>query len=201
MNIQHLTQPLAVKSLAADGLFVGYASVFGNVDSYNEIVAKGAFKRSLAGWREKNAAPAMLWMHDPTQPIGLWVAMGEDENGLVVQGRLALSTQKGREAYELLKMRALTGLSIGYRVVTSKIDAKRKARILTDVELFEVSLVTFPANDAARVSVVKADAAQERGKDKRKGKTDTVATRAVVARLKKAARVLKEKKKGKEDQA
>ncbi|MDD3182365.1 MAG: HK97 family phage prohead protease [Alphaproteobacteria bacterium] len=191
MNIQHMTQPLAVKSLAADGLFVGYASVFGNVDSYNEIVAKGAFQRSLAAWQAKNAAPAMLWMHDPTIPIGLWVAMAEDENGLVVQGRLALSTQKGREAYELLKMKALTGLSIGYRVVTSKIDGKRKARVLTDVELFEVSLVTFPANDAARISVVKT--VTKRPLSKAKGKTDTVATRAVVARLKKAARVLKEK--------
>lgn len=184
MNIQHITQPLAVKALAEDGFFVGYASVFGNVDSSNEIVEKGAFKRTLARWRAKNAAPAMLWMHDPTMPIGLWVAMGEDENGLVVQGRLALSTQKGREAYELLKMKALTGLSIGYRVVTSKIDSKRKARILTDVELFEVSLVTFPANDAARIAGVKST----------KSGKDAAATRAVVARLNKTARILKENK-------
>ncbi|MGE4352325.1 MAG: HK97 family phage prohead protease [Bdellovibrionales bacterium] len=186
MSIQHITQPLAVKSLAEDGLFVGYASVFGNVDSYNEIVARGAFKRSLSAWQAKNASPAMLWMHDPTMPIGLWVAMGEDENGLVVQGRLALSTQKGREAYELLKMRAVTGLSIGYRVVSSKIDRKRKAKILTDVDLFEVSLVTFPANEAARVSVVKTTKTKKR-------KEDTAATRAVVTRLRKAARVLKDK--------
>lgn len=187
MTIHHMTQPLEVKSLAGDGLFVGYASVFGNVDSANEVVAKGAFARTLAKWREKNAAPAMLWMHDPTMPIGIWLAMGEDERGLVVQGRLALSTQKGREAYELLKMKALTGLSIGYRVVTSRVDSKRKARVLTDVELFEVSLVTFPANDAARVSAVKSPcAAKPKSGDAKK------TTRAVVARLEKAARTLKE---------
>ena len=79
----------------------------------------------------------------------------EDANGLRVEGRLALRTQKGMEAYELLKMGALTGLSIGYRVVSSQIDKARKARRLTDVELFEISLVTFPANEAARVSGVK----------------------------------------------
>ena len=189
MTIQHMTQPLAVKALGEDGLFVGYASVFGTIDSYKEVVAKGAFKLSLHRWKSKNAAPAMLWMHDPTMPIGLWVAMSEDENGLVVQGRLALSTQKGREAYELLKMKALTGLSIGYRVVTSKIDSKRKVRVLTEVDLFEVSLVTFPANDAARVTAVKAPIR----KTPAKKKADEAATRKVVARLKKAARTLKGK--------
>jgi len=195
MTIQHISRPLAVKSLGADGLFVGYASVFDNVDSYNEVVAKGAFARTLAQWKAKNAAPAMLWMHDPNCPIGLWLTLGEDQNGLVVQGRLALSTQKGREAYELLKMKALTGLSIGYRVVESKIDTKRKARILTDVELFEISLVTFPANDAARVSAVKSPergTSQKKKSPNRKGEIDTVATRAVVARLERAARVLRD---------
>lgn len=133
----------------------------------------------------------MLWMHDPTMPVGVWLSLKEDQNGLAVEGKLALGTQKGKEAYELLKLGALTGLSIGYRVVSSQIDTKRKARVLTDVELFEISLVTFPANDAARVSGVKSPRvvgakAGKRGKD-------ADATRAVVARLHKAARALKEK--------
>jgi len=197
MTIQHISRPLAIKSLAGDGQFVGYASVFDNVDSYNEVVAKGAFARTLAKWRAKNAAPAMLWMHDPTCPIGLWLTLTEDQSGLMVQGRLALSTQKGQEAYALLKMKALTGLSIGYRVVASKIDAKRKVRVLTDVDLFEISLVTFPANDAARVSAVKTPLCSDTVKKKTplaKGQIDTVATRAVVARFEKAARVLKGKR-------
>ncbi len=185
MDIQHIAWPLAIKSLGADGTFMGYASVFGALDSQNEIVATGAFCRTLAGWKDRLSAPAMLWMHDPTMPIGLWLSLVEDKNGLAVEGKLALGTQKGREAYELLKLGALTGLSIGYRVVSSQIDSKRKARVLTDVELFEISLVTFPANDSARVSVVK-------GKKQEKKKTDADATRAVVARLHKAARALKQ---------
>jgi len=201
MNIQHISRPLSIKSLGSDGYFTGYASVFDHVDSYNEVVAKGAFERTLANWRGKNAAPAMLWMHDPTMPIGIWVALTEDQSGLVVHGRLALTTQQGREAYELLKLKALTGLSIGYRVVESKIDSKRKVRVLTDVELFEISLVTFPANDAARVSNVKAPRIASQATKKRDGKKggasrattaiDVAATRAVVARLNQATRVLK----------
>ncbi len=191
MDIQHIARPLAIKSLGADGTFMGYASVFGALDSQNEIVATGAFRRTLAGWKERFSAPAMLWMHDPTMPIGLWLSLVEDKNGLAVEGKLALGTQKGREAYELLKLGALTGLSIGYRVVSSQIDSKRKARVLTDVELFEISLVTFPANDSARISSVKAPRVTPKKKQGDK-KTDADATRAVVARLHKAARALKQ---------
>jgi HK97 family phage prohead protease len=155
MNIKHVACVLQVKALSGEGVFTGYASVFNEVDSQNEIVAPGAFARSLRKWQQQNRTPAMLWMHDPTQPIGLWTSVQEDTNGLAVEGRLALRTQKGGEAYELLKMGALTGLSIGYRVVASRVDAAHKARVLTDVDLFEVSLVTFPANEAARVGEVK----------------------------------------------
>jgi len=198
MNIQHISRPLSIKSLGDDGAFAGYASVFDLVDSQNEVVAPGAFARSLAKWRVQGGSPAMLWMHDPTVPIGLWVSLAEDQSGLVVEGRLALGTQKGREAYELLKMGALTGLSIGYRVIRSQIDSKRKARVLTDVELFEISLVTFPANDAARVSSVKSPRAGEKRKLIKKARpsmkteADADMTRAVVARLHQAASVLKQ---------
>ena len=111
-------------------MFTGYASVFGKLDSQNEIVAPGAFARTLKQWRQQGRAPAMLWMHDPTQPIGIWFAIKEDSNGLAVEGRLATATQKGREAYELLKLGALTGLSIGYRVIASRVEPSvRKARV------------------------------------------------------------------------
>ena len=128
MNVKHFACGLQVKALAADGVFAGYASVFGKIDQQNEIVAPGAFARSLKDWRQQSRLPAMLWMHDPGQPIGLWLAATEDASGLAVEGRLALRTQKGAEAYELLKLGALTGLSIGYRVVQSRVDAKKKAR-------------------------------------------------------------------------
>lgn len=184
MEIKHMSLPLSVKTLGGDGLFTGYASVFGELDQQNEIVAAGAFTRTLAKWRSQNRAPALLWMHDPTQPIGVWQRIGEDPNGLKVEGRLALRTQKGAEAYELLKLGALTGLSIGYRVVASRIDAKRKARILTDVDLFEISLVTFPANDAARVNDVKEA-------DRAGG--DAARLSQAAERLRQAARTLTER--------
>lgn len=180
MDIQHMARPWALKSIAADGMFSGYASVFGELDHQNEVVASGAFARTLKKWRGENRMPAMLWMHDPTQPIGLWLSLNEDGNGLAVQGRLALRTQKGAEAYELLKMGALTGMSIGYRVRQSANDSKRKARVLTEVDLFEISLVTFPANEAARVNDVKNAAP-----------VDDDMTRAIVERLEQAARKLK----------
>jgi HK97 family phage prohead protease len=189
MDVKHMSCALRVKTLGGDGIFTGYASVFGELDQQNEIVAAGAFKRTLAKWRRQGRTPALLWMHDPTQPIGIWQSIHEDANGLLVEGRLALRTQKGGEAFELLKLGALTGLSIGYRVVASQIDAGRKARILTDVDLFEVSLVTFPANEAARVSEVKE---REIGKGKgKKGETlDASAFSHAAERLREAARTL-----------
>lgn len=190
MDIKHMARPLAIKALAADGLFSGYASVFGAVDHQNEIVASGTFAKTLAHWRAQGRMPAMLWMHDPTQPIGLWLSLHEDKNGLAVQGRLALRTQKGLEAYELLKMGALTGLSIGYRVVESRIDTSRKARVLTELDLFEISLVTFPANEGARVSDVKSPPV--RSAHFKRAPTDADTTRAVVARLHQAARTLQQ---------
>lgn len=156
MNIKHRTCAMQVKALSGDGVFSGYASIFGELDQQNDIVAAGAFQRSLAQWKQKGREPALLWMHDPTQPIGVWVSLHEDQNGLAVEGRLALGTQKGAEAYELLKLGALTGLSIGYRVVKSRADKVRKATVLTDLDLFEISLVTFPANEKARVEDVKS---------------------------------------------
>jgi len=181
MYIKHMACDLQVKALSGDGAFAGYASVFGELDQQNEIVAKGAFMRSLSTWKSQGRAPAMLWMHDPTLPIGVWLLVREDLNGLAVEGRLALRTQKGAEAYELLKMGALTGLSIGYRVVSSRVDASRKVRTLTDVDLFEISLVTFPANEAARVSEVKSPAEDAFRR----------ALRASAERLKQAAETLR----------
>lgn len=136
--------------------FEGYGSVFGVLDSYADVVAKGAFKRSLREWRTKQRMPAMLWQHNPDEPVGVWTELREDETGLFVRGEL-LETGRGPMAYEALKKGALSGLSIGFQTRKSKIDDESGIRTLTDVDLWEVSLVTFPANDPARVSAVKAD--------------------------------------------
>lgn len=146
-------------SVNAAGTFSGYGSVFGVTDAYGDVVAKGAFAKTLREWRAKGQLPALLWQHDPFEPIGVYQEMYEDEHGLYVVGRLS-ETRRGVEARTLLRDGALSGLSIGFRTRRSTVDELRGTRILTEVELFEVSVVTFPANEAARVESAKA--AEER---------------------------------------
>jgi len=140
---------LELKSLQEDGSFSGYASVFNNVDLHGEVVLPGAFGGSLKGWSRLGKMPKMLWQHDASQPIGAWTKMVEDGYGLYVGGKIMLSAEKGREAYEFLKCGAVDGLSIGYNVVRSL--KKGRARELVELDLQEVSLVTFAANPKARI--------------------------------------------------
>lgn len=142
------------KALEADRTFEGYGSVFGVVDSYGDVVMPGAFAGTIRKAEDAGRMPAMLWQHDPSQVIGVWRSMREDARGLHVVGELA-DTQLGREAYALLKMGALSGLSIGYSVSGERYDRERDVRELTGIELWETSLVTFPANTDARVAAVK----------------------------------------------
>lgn len=135
------------------GVFEGYASVFGLVDQQNESVAPGAFQRSLAQWKENGRLPKLLWQHDPNIPIGFWESLVEDDVGLFVRGRLLLDVQHGREAYSLLRSGVVDGLSIGY--LAQKSHSSGRVTILDDVDLFEVSLVTFEANPSARVTSFK----------------------------------------------
>lgn len=154
---ERLVVPFDMKAIG-DGetrTFEGYGSVFGVLDSYADVVAPGAFKRSLKEAKSAGRMPALLWQHDPSSPIGVYESMGEDATGLYVKGRLS-DTQLGREAYTLLKDGALSGLSIGFTTRKSKVDNESGVRTLTDVQLWETSLVTFPANDATRVTGVKA---------------------------------------------
>ena len=148
---------LQIKATGDDGKVEGYGSVFGVRDNYDDVIAKGAFKQSLADHKAAGTMPAMLWQHNSSEPIGVWSEMSEDDSGLRIVGQLALDTVRGKEAHSLLKMGALTGLSIGFRSVpgTSRYD-EEGVRILTQIDLWEVSLVTFPANTKARVTSVKA---------------------------------------------
>lgn len=143
------------KAVNDDGTFEGYGSVFGVIDSYKEVVAPGAFTDSLSALKQQQRMPALLWQHRSGEPIGVYTEMREDNIGLHVKGRLALKTVRGAEAHELLKMRALSGLSIGFVTREDSYDKVAGVRTLKKLDLWEVSLVTFPANDAARVSAVK----------------------------------------------
>lgn len=148
--------PLEIKEASDNGTFKGYGSVFGVRDSDSDILVKGAFHKSLSAWSEKGKNPPMLWQHSQKDPIGYYSVMREDDGGLYVEGNILLDVQKGKEAYALLKNGVVTGLSIGFMTKDSEYDSRTKARMIKEVELFEVSLVTMPANDAARVSFVKA---------------------------------------------
>jgi len=149
---KHLDFPLELKSMAVDGAFAGYASVFGNMDSQKDIVLKGAFKSSIAA----KSGIKLLWQHQPDEPIGVINKMAEDEYGLYMEGQLLLDVQKAREAYSLLKSGAINGLSIGYMPTDYSTDYESGVRFLKQVELWEVSLVTFPANPQAVVSSLKS---------------------------------------------
>lgn len=147
---------LQVKAVSDDGTVEGYGSVFGVKDSYSDIVAVGAFSKSLAAHKSEGTMPAMLWQHDSDRPIGIWTEMSEDATGLKIKGKLALDTVLGKEAHSLLKMGALNGLSIGFCSKEWAYDRDTDVRTLSEIDLWEVSLVTFPANGKARVTGVKA---------------------------------------------
>src|SRR6056300_1172425 len=139
------------------GTFEGYGSVFGNKDLGNDVIERGAFLKSLKKRKPQNVK--LLYQHKSDMPIGVFDEIREDNHGLVVKGRLALKTQAGAEAYELLKMGALDGLSIGFRVNPKEVsyDKRGNRRIIKEVDLMEVSLVTFPMNPQATVRSVKGE--------------------------------------------
>ena len=147
---------LQIKAAGDDGTVEGYGSVFGVRDNYDDVIAKGAFIQSLKDHKAAGTMPAMLWQHDADKPIGVWTEMVEDEKGLRIKGQLALETVKGKEAHALLKMGALNGLSIGFMSKEWAYDRDTEVRTLTAIDLWEVSLVTFPANEKARVTNVKS---------------------------------------------
>lgn len=134
------------------GTFEGYGAVFGNIDSHRDVILPGAFKTSLS-----ERTPAMVYQHNLDQPIGVYTEVREDENGLYVKGQLCLDTQAGREAYALMKMGALKGLSIGYMVEDYSYDENSNICYLKAIDLYEISLVTIPSNELANVQSVKSE--------------------------------------------
>jgi HK97 family phage prohead protease len=137
----------------ADGSFRGYASLFGETDLNRDVVLPGAFLRSIR--RRGAGGIRMLFQHDPATPIGVWREVREDARGLFVSGRLMPEVAKAREVLALMRAGAIDGLSIGFRTVRGRTDAKSGVRRLIEVDLWEISVVTFPMLPAARVSAVK----------------------------------------------
>lgn len=157
MNLE--TKSLEFKAeISEDGTFSGYCSVFDNTDSYGEVVKKGAFLTSLNVWQSKNKMPPILWQHSRSDVIGVWTKLYEDEKGLYGEGKLLIhDVAKAREAYALIKNGAIDGLSIGYYTKKWAFNEDDDVLELLELDLKEVSIVTFPANADSTVDNVKAE--------------------------------------------
>lgn len=143
----------ALEEAGAEGRLRGYASRFGEPDQAGDIVRAGAFGASLARLEAQGRRVRMLWQHDPASPIGVWESVREDAAGLIVEGRLLPQVARGAEAIALMQAGALDGLSIGYRTLRAEPSRETGGRLLTEIELWEVSLVTFPLLPTARASL------------------------------------------------
>lgn len=156
MQLQHKQVAFKADAVNDDGTFSGYGSVFGNIDAYGEIVAAGAFDVSLKAIADSGDPLPALWQHDPSCPIGGYTSLSEDDRGLKVEGFLMVAqVPQAATAHALMQRRVVKGLSIGYYVINSSIDEKSGIRTLTEIDLQEISIVTFPANDEALIDSVK----------------------------------------------
>lgn len=145
-----------IKDISEEGIFTGYGSIFDNEpDSYGDIIEKGAFTKTLALRGRNRNGIAMLYQHNSDRPIGIWNELMEDDVGLRVRGQLAIKTSYGHDTYELMKLGAIKGLSIGYRVKKEELDQDTNIRTLKEIELYEISPVTFPAKITATINNVK----------------------------------------------
>lgn len=135
-----------------DGTVEGYASLFGEIDQARDMVMRGAFADTLA--RRGVRRIPMLFQHDPSEPVGIWLELREDHRGLFARGRLIPEVARGRELLSLLRAGAIDGLSIGFRAARARIDPKTRIRRLHAVDLWEISIVTFPLLAGARVHAV-----------------------------------------------
>lgn len=155
--LQHKTFAFKTEDVKEDGTFSGYGSVFGNIDSYRDIVEPGAFAESLKMLKASGDPLPALWQHNPNWPIGGYTDLKEDSRGLLVTGFLLKDeVQQAREAYALMKARIVKGLSIGYYVIDDTYNEKTNITHLKTLDLREISPVTFPANTAAQVDSVKS---------------------------------------------
>ena len=159
-RLAQITTPARIVGLNADE-FEGYVSLFGVADSAGDVVSAGAFAASLT--KRGTQKVRMLYQHFAHEPIGVWEAIREDARGLYVRGRLVTDTQRGREVLALLNEGALNGLSIGFRTVRARRDAKTGLRTLLEIELWEISVVTFPLLAGSQVTAIgpKGDTAAE----------------------------------------
>lgn len=177
---------VAPAAVSATGRFEGYASLFNRLDLGRDVIVPGAFRASLR--RRQPSGVRMLFQHDPAMPIGIWERIYEDARGLFVRGQLALEAPKAREIYALMRAGAVDGLSIGFRAVTGARDRQTGVRRLTEIDLWEISIVTFPMMPEARIETVKA---APRTPIAGGAAAEAALPASVVARIEEAARLIR----------
>lgn len=153
--MDHLDLALRFDAPTDAGEFSGYAVIWDERNGHNEIVQRGAFRRTINEHKRAGTKPVMLWSHNPAEIIGVWDELREDDRGLHVSGRIVLSTTRGREVFDLLKAGAVNGLSIGFRSRGDK-RGPDGVRILTDLEVPEISIVGLPSAGRARITSVRS---------------------------------------------
>lgn len=160
MQYKTLNRPFEVKEVSEAGRFSGYGSVFNNVDLHKDIILPGAFSKSLDRHRSKGTLPAMLWQHSMRDVVGIYDAMEEDAHGLKLSGELFIndSIPEADKAYTLMRRKAVTGMSIGFNVPKGGEEYNKDSDVweIKEVDLVEVSIVTWPANPEAQISTVKS---------------------------------------------
>ncbi len=145
-----------VKNITDEGVIEGYGNVFNVKDHALDITMKGAFSKSLSDIKSNGKTLPLLYQHKADEPIGVFTELSEDQHGLKVKAQINLDTQKGREVLSLIKQKAISGLSIGYRTIREEWDGKQKANLLHELDIHEISAVTFPCNEASRIDLVKS---------------------------------------------
>ena len=165
--------------MEAGPVIAGYACLFGVVDLGRDMVLPGAFRESLA--RRGPSGVRLLYQHDPAEPIGVWTELAEDARGLYVRGRLSRNARRARECAALVAEGALDGLSIGFKAMEAASDPRTRVRRISRIDLWEVSIVTFPMQPGARV-------ARDAPDDPAAGAVPVRALREAAARLRQAAR-------------
>lgn len=156
---RYIDRKFEIKSINEAGEFSGYGAVFGNIDSDRDIIEKGAFTETLEKHKSNGTLPAMLWQHDHHEPIGVYKHVEEDSLGLYVEGELLLEADPtARRAHAHMKAGSVTGMSIGYQIPKGgyEYDANKDVFHLKQLDVHEISIVTFPSNERARVQTVKS---------------------------------------------
>jgi hypothetical protein len=164
---KRLPRPFSVKATGEPGAIEGHGAIFNVLHptsswalgpEWQDRILPGAFVQTLAESKKLGVVPAMLYMHERGNVPGVWHVVEEDKEGLLTSGQVSLSavSPSGATLYELLKMGAINGLSIGFRVMKSALDEKAKVRDIIAVDLGEVSIVDIPGGPSARITDVKS---------------------------------------------